>query len=136
MATWMYQLNQSNWPPSRYRLEIWEGERWAWPVGKGLPKGTSLKAGDTIVFFYAPSGGNDPGFYGWAVILEWYEENHDLYFRAVAPGDHLKMHPWWDKNASLLADKIRSKMKQRTLWLVPDDLVNELREGITSWVGR
>jgi hypothetical protein len=136
MATWMYQLNQQNWPPSRYRLEIWEGERWVWPVGQRSVGGKSLNSGDTIVFFYAPSGGNDPGFYGWAVVLEWLEDNSHLYFRAVAPSDHLKMHPWWDKNAQQLADKIRGKMKQRTLWLVPDELINELRNGITSWIGK
>jgi hypothetical protein len=135
MANWMYQLNQKNWPPSRYRLEIWEGERWVWPVGQRLVQGNKLIPGDTIVFFYAPSGGNDPGFYGWAVVLEWLEDASHLYFRAVAPSDHLKMHPWWDENAQNLADRIRGKMKQRTLWHVEDELVAELREGVTSWVG-
>jgi hypothetical protein len=28
MGTWMYQINPKYWPPERYRLEIWEGERW------------------------------------------------------------------------------------------------------------
>ena len=136
MATWMYQLNQKNWSPSRYRLEIWEGERWVWPVGQKLARGQSPEAGDTIVFFYAPSGGKDAGFYGWAVILEWLDDVSHLYFRATSPSDHLKMHPWWDENAILLANKIRGKMKQRTLWLVSDELVGELREGITSWIAR
>ncbi len=132
----MYQLNQKSWPPSRYRLEIWEGERWSWPVRKGLIKGEKIKAGDTIVFFYALTGGDDPGFYGWAVVLEWFEENHDLYFRAVAPSDHLKMHPWWDEQAREIADKIRGRMKQQTIWRVSDDHEDRLREGITSWVRR
>jgi hypothetical protein len=89
-----------------------------------------------MVFFYAPSGGNDPGFYGWAVVLEWLEDGSYLYFRAVAPSDHLKMHPWWDDDARALADEIRGKMKQRTLWLVPEELVNQLRKGFTSWLGK
>lgn len=135
MSTWMYQLNQKSWAPNRFRIEVWEGERWSWPVRTGLPKGSSLQAGDVIVFFYAPSGGSDPGFYGWAVVLEWYEDNRDLYFRAVAPTDHLKMHPWWDESAQALADTIRGKMKQRTIWNVPDKLVPELRNGITRWIG-
>lgn len=33
MATWLYQINQKEWPPERYRVEIWEGERWRWPFG-------------------------------------------------------------------------------------------------------
>ena len=135
MATWMYQLSQTNWPPSRYRLEIWEGERWVWPVGQRSAGGEVPAPGDTIVFFYAPSGGNDPGFYGWAVVLEWLEDASHLYFRAAAPSDHLKMVPWWDDDAKDLSDRIRGKMKQRTLWLVADDLAAELRLGITSWIG-
>jgi len=132
MATWMYQLNQKNWPPRRFRLEIWEGERWVWPVGKRLVRDELPEPGDTVVFFYAPSGGNDPGFYGWAVVLEWLEDGSLLYFRAASPTDHLKMHPWWDNNAQKIADKIRGKMKQRTLWLISEDLVGPLREGIAS----
>jgi len=130
----MYQLNQRNWPPSRYRLEIWEGEKWVWPVGQRLSRGEIPNPGDTLLFFYAPSGGNDPGFYGWAVILEWLENQSHLYFRAVAPSDYLKMHPWWDDEARNVAEAIRGKMKQRTLWIVSDDLVAQVREGIKSWV--
>lgn len=106
----MYQLNQKNWSPNRYMLEIWEGERWVWPVGQKLARGQSPEPGDTIVFFYAPSGGKDAGFYGWAVILEWLDDVSHLYFRATSPSDHLKMHPWWDEKAVLLANKIRGKM--------------------------
>ncbi|MEP7074342.1 MAG: hypothetical protein ABI878_00920 [Acidobacteriota bacterium] len=104
-------------------------------MGQRLVRGESPNPGDTIIFFYAPSGGRDPGFYGWAVILEWLDDGSLLYFRAVSPSDHLKMHPWWDKAALVLADKIRGKMKQRTLWLISEDLVSDLREGITSWIG-
>jgi hypothetical protein len=39
-------------------------------------------------FFYAPSGGSDPAFYGWAVILEWMideDQVPQLYFRTALP---------------------------------------------------
>ncbi len=135
MSMWMYQINQRSWSPQRYRLEIWERERWAWPVGNMAGAGKMPEPGDTVVFFYAPSGGIDPGFYGWAVILEWLEgTDTQLYFRPVAPSDHLKMHPWWDSEAHLLADDIRGRMKQRTLWIISDDLATRLRRGITSWI--
>lgn len=134
MSMWMYQLNQTNWPPNRYRLEIWEGERWVWPVGQRLSGGELPKPGDTVVFFYAPSGGGDPGFYGWAIVLEWLDDISRVYFRAAAPSDYLKMNPWWDDEARAVAEEIRGRMKQRTLWLVSDDLVGRLRRGLQSWV--
>ena len=134
MSTWLYQINQKMWSPERYRIEIWEGEKWVWTVGSRSSAGKSPDAGDTVVFFYAPSSGKDSGFYGWAVVLEWLEENHSLYFRPVAPSDHLKMHPWWDNRASALADEIRGRMKQKTMWLIPAELVPAIRFGITSWL--
>jgi hypothetical protein len=135
MSTWLYQLDQKSWKPQRYRLEIWENERWSWPVGRKTGASELLSPGDTVVFFYAPSGGIDPGFYGWAVVLEWLKEESFLYFKPVAPSNHLKMCPWWDKQAKRLAESIRGPVKQGTLWHVPEDLVPELRSGITSWVG-
>src|SRR5262249_50371889 len=119
MSTWLYQISPQIWDPGRYRLEIWEGERWAWSVGARAGSGTDPQPGDTVVFFCSPTGGNDPGFYGWAVVLDWHQPNDTpLYFRPVAPSDHLKMDPWWDHEAKALADEIRGKVKRRTLWLI------------------
>jgi len=134
MSTWFYQVSQKEWPPQRYRLEIWEGERWAWSVSRKVTGGRTPEAGDTVAFFQAPSGGNDPGFYGWGVILEWFRDGEKMYFRPVAPSDHLKMDPWWDKEAQALADGIRGGMKQGTLWHVPEKLVVKLREGVARWM--
>ncbi len=135
MTTWLYQMSPKYWSPERYRYEIWEGEKWAWSVGSKAMGENVPQAGDTVIFFFAPSGGNDPGFYGWAVVIDWYSDsNTPLMFRPATPSDHLKMHPWWDESAQQLADKIRGKFKQQTLWVVHDDLVDDLRKGITSWV--
>jgi len=134
MATWLYQLNSDNWSPERYRVEIWEGERWNWSVGTMSSDGQHPAPGDIVGFFYAPTKAKDPGFYGWAVILEWVAQVPELHFRPTAPSDHLKMHPWWDDQARQLADTIRGKMKQRTLWLVSDELAKKLRSGISSWL--
>lgn len=136
MSVWLYQINQRKWKPERYRLEIWEGQDWAWPVGQKLTRGRTPQAGDTVVFFYAPSGGTDAGFYGWAVVLEWFEASSaPLRFRPVAPSDCLKMDPWWGKRAAALADRIRGKVKQGTLWLFPEGAVTELRAGVAAWLG-
>ncbi len=139
MATWLYQTNQQQWPPERYRLEIWEGERWYWPVGqltRGRQGAEDPVAGDTVVFFYARTGGSDPGFYGWAIITEWLDRNGErgMYFRPVSPSDELKMNPRWDPPASELADEIRGAVKQGTMWRVQEDLVPELRRGIRTWL--
>ncbi len=89
------------------------------------PKNKVPAPGDSIFFYYGktkgPSKGTDPGFYGWAVVLEWRNDSHNqLHFRPTAPSDFLKMHPWSDKKALGLADGIRGKVKQGTLWLVPN----------------
>jgi hypothetical protein len=135
MTMWLYQMDQKQWPPSSYRLDIWENERWSWPVGRKA-SGGNLKPGDRIVFFYARSGGIEPGFYGWAVVLDWHEDERGMYFRPVAPSDHLKMHPWWDDAANRVTDEIRGKVKQGTLWQVPDDLARAISTGITGWLGK
>jgi hypothetical protein len=110
-----------------------ENERWRWRVGRKASTG-SPKPGDRVVFFYAKSSGNEPGFYGWAVVLDWHEDERGMYFRPVAPSDHLKMHPWWDANAEGIADEIRGKFKQGTLWKVPDHLSPDISKGITAWL--
>ena len=101
MAMWLYQLSQNDWPPNNYRLEVWEGERWAWPVRRMTGGDDPPREGDRVVFFYAPSRGSEAGFYGWAIVLDWREEERSLYFRAVAPSDQLKMHPWWEAPSNL-----------------------------------
>jgi hypothetical protein len=135
MSMWLYQIDAQNWSPQRYRLEIWEGERWAWPVGQKRLSGQEPIPGDIVVFYNTPSGGTDFGFYGWAIILEWFENGSELYFRPVAPSDLLKMHPWRDQPARDIADAIRGKVKQGTFWYVPEELEFAVRDGIFRWIG-
>lgn len=137
MAMWLYQMNQKQWPPGSYRLDIWENERWTWPVGKKSSR-RSPQLGDRVVFFYSPSGGSEPGFYGWAIVLDWRhdEEGQRIYFRPVVPSDHLKMHPWWDDAAREIAERVRGKVKQGTLWEVPEELTVAISAGITAWLSR
>jgi len=137
MSNWLYQINQEKWEPERFRMEIWENERWQWTVNQayGATDG-GPRPGDSVAFYYAKAGGADPGFYGWAVILE-YHRAHDgdktLYFRPVAPTNHLKMHPWWDAEAEDVAKTVRQPMYQGTLFPVPDELWRRIRRGITTW---
>jgi hypothetical protein len=128
MTMWLYQINQELWSPERVRLELWEGERWSWPTRK-FRTVERPEPGDTVVFYCAKSGGSDPGFYGWAVVTEYYEPAEELYFTPVAPTNYLKMTPWWNDDSESLADRIHGKMKQATLWRIDDDARDELRDG-------
>jgi hypothetical protein len=136
---WFYQLSESVWPHTSYRIDIWENERWSWPVGNKISKGANPQPGDTVVFFYTKSC-SEPGFYGWAVVLSWEDgKNGDkdrLYFRPVSPSDRLKMHPWGTAEAMKLGDDVKGKMHQATLWLITDDrLKAAINAGILSWSG-
>jgi len=133
MTMWLYQKSQKDSPPNRYRIGIWEGERCVWPVRKATWGDTRPALGDLVVLFYAKSGGPDPGFYGWAVIIEWCENTRDISFQPISPSDHLKMKPWWDDEASNLANRIRGTVKRGTLWKIEDELVPDLRAGIRRW---
>jgi hypothetical protein len=132
MAMWLYQMDQRQWPPNSYRLDIWENERWSWPIGRRATT-EQPSPGDRIVFFYAPSGGSEPGFYGWAIVLDMHDDERGMYFRPVTPSDHLKMHPWWDADAKALVDKIRGKVKQGTLWQISEELAAQVTAGMTAW---
>lgn len=93
------------------------------------------KPGDIVVFFYAPRDAEDPGFYGWAIVTEWYDNRgwREIYFRPVSPSDSLKMRPWWDDQARALAVRIRGKMTRATLWGMPANVAKELRNGLMGW---
>ena len=135
MSAWLYQINQKSWTPNRYRIEIWENERWSWPLGTVQHGGTEIKAGDIVIFFYAPYGGDDPGFYGWAVITEYLEgDNPEILFKPVSPSNYLKMTPWWDEDAKSLVDKIRGGFKQKTLWIIDRPDLGKIRTGIRNWL--
>jgi len=133
MSTWLYQLNPQSWTPEIFRFEIWEGKNWHWIYGSKRSAEVP-KIGDTIIFFYAPSGGDDPGVYGWAVLERCDVESKTLYFIPVAPTNRLKMDPWWDKKIQQLADHIRGTMKQATLFPITLEDAKKIRSGIRRWL--
>lgn len=135
MSTWLYQLNAQEWSPETFRYEIWEGKPWRW--GYGSKRGEAdLEVGDTLIFFYAPTGCADPGFYGWAVLERHRREDALLYFTPVDPTNRLKMDPWWDdKDAKKLVDVIRGKMAQATLFLIEDNHLKTLRAALRRHLG-
>jgi hypothetical protein len=135
MAMWLYQLSEDHWSRRDYRVDIWEGERWQWGINQIRPGDKAPESGDTVVFFYAKKECDEPGFYGWAVILRWIKEDggSTIYFRPVSPSDRLKMSPWGDPSAMTLADQVRGKMPRATLYLVDEELAVKIASGIKSW---
>jgi len=133
MSMWLYQLNATQWAPGIFRYEVNETQRWSWTYGQKRGESTPT-AGDTVVFFYSPSGGDDPGIYGWAIVERCDVATNTLYFIPTAPTDWLKMDPWWDDDAKKLCDEIRGAMKQATLFHVSDGLVSRVRTGIRKWL--
>ena len=103
MATWLYQMSGKAWAPERYREEIWEGDETSWP--QGAVRGGQPESGDSITLWYARSVSDDPGLYGWGVILGAREGV--IRWRPVAPSDYLKMDPLFDQKLSGLVDEIR-----------------------------
>jgi hypothetical protein len=138
MSTWLYQLSAQDWSPETFRYEIWEGKPWHWSYGK-LIDGTKAKKppeiGDTLVFFYAPTKCDDPGFYGWAVLERHHAEDQSLYFIPAAPTNLLKMDPWWDGAAESLAKSIRGKMNQATLFRIKEADLKNLRAALRRHLG-
>jgi hypothetical protein len=133
MTTWLYQLNPRDWAPGIFRYEVNENQRWSWTYGQ--KRGKAMPAtGDTLVFFYSPSGGSDPGIYGWAIVERCDTDTSTLYFIPTAPTNWLKMDPWWDEDAKRLCDEMRGNMKQATLFQVADDSIQRIRRGIRKWL--
>lgn len=92
--------------------------------------------GDRLFFFYAPTGGQEPGIYGWAVVLDWPEGDDDtrVRFRPVSPSDQLKMCPWWDAEVKQIVDAVRGSVKRGTVWPLTDDTADRLGRGIGRWL--
>jgi hypothetical protein len=75
MSYWFYQISQEIWEPERFRIEIWENERWSWSVPT-LRGGGEPQPGSSVAFFYAKAHGDDPAS-GWAVVLEFHKAHDD-----------------------------------------------------------
>jgi hypothetical protein len=140
MATWLYQLTQKEWSPERYRFDIWENERWKWHLRHDDGENMRIlgderpEPGDVVIFFFAAQDCDEPGFYGWAVVLNaWNEEARELYFRPVAPSDQLKMHPWGNEDGMKLSNEIRNP-SQGTLRKLSLSDAKRIRSGILAWI--
>jgi hypothetical protein len=101
--------NQNGWSPEQYRLDVWQGQECSYS-GRSISGTADIpEIGDTVVFFFAQKGGDEPGFYGWGI-------------------------PWWDSQANQLADSIRGKQMAGTLWPIKEDLFKEFYYSVLCWL--
>jgi hypothetical protein len=134
MSLWLYQMNQEDYPPSRYRLDIWEGRLWHWEYGNKYGNSEPI-SGDRIIFYYTPSKGDDPGIYGWAIITSIFSIEKQIYFMPVDPSDKLKMYPWTDREVIEIINEIRP-VNQGTLFQIDEKIKHRILTGIIKWVNQ
>ena len=137
MQAWLYQMRcTQDWRPEDYRIEVWEGQRTIWPAGGILPRGLSdIASGDTIILFFAKSGNDDPGLYGWGVIHAYDQRRNQITFQPTPPSDYLKSDPLWDDDIHQLLDQIRENQPRKTLWGISRAEFSLIRLKIRERVG-
>ena len=135
MAYWLYQMRADRYSPERYRTEVWEGNPVTnWSVGESKRKPKEVLSGDTVILFFARTGADEPGIYGWGIITLFDKEGID--FRPAPPSDYLKMNPVPEKEVIRIIDKIRGGMPEGTMFPVDNEELKHLRQKITEHVYR
>jgi hypothetical protein len=130
MAYWLYQMSSKDWSSNLYRLEVWESEHTNWQIHRKVPADKTPEAGDTMVLFYAPAGENDPGIYGWAVVIRF--DGIEIRFKPSSPSDYMKMKPVWDNEVKNIINQIRGRVAQGTVWEIEESLFKQLRQKIVA----
>ena len=133
MAHWLYQMSTDYYSHKRYRTEVWEGTIVTnWTIGESKRRPTDVQPGEIVILFFARTGAQDPGIYGWGTIT--FFDGEVLNFRPASPSDYLKMNPMWDKEVSDIVDEIRGGMPQGTMYDMTDGQLRELRQKIAEHV--
>jgi hypothetical protein len=133
MRAWLYQMSASEWPPERYREEVWEGQPTRWPAGR-IAGDDDPAEGDMFFAWYAKARCDDPGLYGWGVVVRGMNEFGQLHWMPVFPSDYLKMHPLFDEELESIVAGIRGPVAQGTMWAITKPQVRELRARIREHV--
>ena len=136
MNLWLYQLNATKWTKETYRAEVWEGDIQHWNVGEirraVSGSGSLPERGDMMLLFYVPKDQDDPGIYGWGIILR--HGKNELDFRLATPSDYLKMNPLWDDDVIATVKRIRGGFNNATLFEDPSDSLKHVRKRIARHV--
>ncbi|MBI4284102.1 MAG: hypothetical protein HY663_06500 [Chloroflexi bacterium] len=140
MISWLYQMSvkdlRYNWSHEQYWADVCEGKVTKdWEVGTVRPKDYEPEEGDEIVLFYVPSADKKPGVYGLGDVKRYDEDGKTIDFEPKAPSDRLKMNPMWDEEVKDIIHKIRGKVSRGNMWVIPTDLLTQLKEMIARHMG-
>lgn len=117
----------------RYRTEVWEGNPVTnWYIGESTRRPTAVQPGDIVILFFAKTGADEPGIYGWGIITLF--DGDVIDFRPASPSDYLKMNPLWDDKIDKIVNQIRGGMPQGTMWEVDERALKQLRQEIAEHV--
>jgi hypothetical protein len=129
---WLYQMSEDWYPRGGYRLDIWEGALIAWDTGKVV--GGHPEPGDRILCWYSKTVSDEPGVWGWGVIMS--SDDESIRWKPVFPLDHLKLAPLFDDDLNDCIDRIRGKMRQGTMWRMSADDAEYLTARVAGCIGR
>jgi hypothetical protein len=137
MQAWLYQMRRTkDWRPENYRLACWEHAQTVLPAGGIVPRGlTAIGSGDTLVLFFAKSGNDYPGIYGWGVVHNYDQGRNQITFQLSPPSDYLKIDPLWDQDIHRLMDAIRQGQAKKTLWGMSWDEFSLIRHKMRGRAG-
>ena len=126
MSRWLYQVREENYRGVRER------QTHRWPTGKKGIGRDSPEAGDIIVFFYVPAGG-EPGICGLGIITKYLPKSSKFDWLALPPTKILKSAPWWDERVEEYIDLIRRESPWGTMYQMPAVVEESLRRGLFAW---
>ncbi len=129
-VVWVYQLSTGDWDwdQNSYRLEVAEGERVSWPVGKKQTK-REPQAGERLVCWWTKTNSFEHGVMGWGV-LDGQTFGAGLRWHPYPPSNRWAMRPLLSDELEAVIDKIRGRMRQATLFAAEGDLAVELLDAI------
>lgn len=129
-VVWLYQLSTSDWDQNSYRIEVAEGERVAWPVGRKQTK-RDPQAGERIVCWWAKTGSREYGVIGWGV-LDGHTYAAGIRWHPYPPSNRWAMSPLVSAEVERIIDQVRGTMRQATLFAAEGELALELLAAIRT----
>ncbi len=133
MGCWLYQMRADWYSHERYRTEVWEGSLVTnWSIGQSKRKPKEIPLGDMVILFFAKTGADEPGIYGWGVVLR--SDECGITFRVATPSDYLKMNPVWDEDVDETIKKIRAGMPEGTMFPMDNEDLKHIRQKIAKHV--
>jgi hypothetical protein len=130
---WLYQVNSEFWTVEDYRYDSWEGDVNEWMHGT-INGETDPQRGDIILVWFDKGTTEDPGLYGWGIVMDMDHLEKSIAFRPVFPSDLIKMKPIFEDEIEEIVDKVKGEFPIGTMWALDKEAEKEVRELIYDWI--